>query len=111
LNGPVLTALWNTPLGVEYSKTSKSLYVADSQNHCIRKIKDGIGLRSCIFPPCETLTMSVVGVVTTLTGTPTVSGFADGGADVSLFVTPSFMSKKRDHLYITEPTMGRIRYP
>jgi hypothetical protein len=54
--------------------------------------------------------LTIIGVVTTLAGTPTVRGFADGGAGVSLFDTPSYMSKKRDHLYITEPFMGRIRY-
>jgi DNA-binding beta-propeller fold protein YncE len=42
--GNALSATFNGPKGIAYSRTDNSLYVADTENHAIRKIDLGTGL-------------------------------------------------------------------
>ena len=67
LDGTTGTALFNSPLGLAVAADG-SVYVADSGNHCIRKISGGN--------------------VTTLAGNPQVWGSADGTGTNALFNSP-----------------------
>jgi hypothetical protein len=40
-NGGSSSARFHAPMGLAWSKTNNILYVADSQNHVIRQIKNG----------------------------------------------------------------------
>ena len=42
--GDALSATFNGPKGIAYSRADNSLYVADTENHALRKIDLGTGL-------------------------------------------------------------------
>ncbi|HEV2695705.1 MAG TPA: NHL repeat-containing protein [Verrucomicrobiae bacterium] len=67
LDGTTAAALFSSPLGLAVASDG-SVYVADSGNHCIRKISGG--------------------AVTTFAGTPQVWGSADGTGTNAMFNSP-----------------------
>ncbi len=88
-DGPVSRAQFNQPNGVEVGPDG-AVYVADTFNHCIRKIKDG--------------------KVTTLTGQPGQQGYYDGPIKDALFNGPQSLSLGKDgSLYIVDFGNYRVR--
>jgi sugar lactone lactonase YvrE len=88
-DGPVSKAQFNQPNAVEVAPDG-TVYVADTFNHCIRKIKDG--------------------KVTTFTGQPGQQGYYDGPIKDALFNGPQGVSLGKDgSLYIVDFGNYRIR--
>jgi sugar lactone lactonase YvrE len=87
-DGPTATAFFNQPSGVAVD-ASGTIYVADTNNHRIRKIANGI--------------------VTTLAGTG-VSGYADGPGATAQFAQPAGIAiGPNNTLYVSEAAGNRIR--
>jgi YVTN family beta-propeller protein len=82
-------ASFSDPLGVWGDGVN--LYVADSANHTIRKI------------------VIATGVVTTIAGTPTISGSADGIGPAALFNFPIGIWGDGSNLYIADTSNTTIR--
>jgi NHL repeat len=81
-DGPASQAQFDGPSGVAVAPDG-TVYVADSRNHCIRKISDG--------------------VVSTFTGTPAKAGDADGPLSAATFVNPRSIAVDRDGtIYVTD---------
>ncbi|MFM7054966.1 MAG: IPT/TIG domain-containing protein [Bacteroidota bacterium] len=59
LDGSANTAQFNQPTGVTFNPFTKEVYVADRNNHCIRKVTSN-------------------GIVSTVAGIPGIVGFVDG---------------------------------
>jgi TonB-dependent receptor len=90
LDGAAGNARFNAPYAIA-SDTAGNLYVADSLNHAIRKI-------------------TPAGLVSTLAGTPGVSGAADGPAATASFNTPRGIAAYRDgSVYVADTLNHTIR--
>ena len=68
VDGPVAQARFNNPTGLSYLEQTDTLYVADTGNHTIRKIQNGI--------------------VTTIAGLGGIPGSADGMGSAARFNEP-----------------------
>jgi sugar lactone lactonase YvrE len=89
-NGPAATAQFNHPAAVAVDG-SGNVYVADSDNHVIRKI-------------------SVGGVVSTYAGQVGQAGYADGSSDTAMFSGPTGLALDLDgNLYVADIGNYRIR--
>ena len=88
-DGSTASPKFYSPTGVAVA-ASGSIYIADSQNHCIRKI-------------------SASGYVTTFAGTG-VPGFLNGNANVAQFDAPySIAVDASENVYVTETNSNAIR--
>lgn len=88
-DGPAAEALFNGPSGVAVGRDG-SVYVADSRNHCIRKISRG-------------------GTVSTLAGR-NVKGYADGSSAGARFSAPAAVALAPDgSLLVADTGNHRIR--
>ncbi len=88
-DGPAAEAQFNKPTGVAVD-SSGNLYVADTNNHCIRKITPD-------------------GTVSTLAGSPT-PGFADGKGKLAQFNLPYGVAVDKDgNVYVADTANHRIR--
>nr|WP_315469214.1 hypothetical protein [uncultured Undibacterium sp.] len=89
-NGAATSAKFRYPLGLSIDANG-NLYVADSENHLIRKI-------------------SVDGIVTTIAGVYEQPGQDDGPADKARFRTPTdLVIDRNNNLYITDSENNTIR--
>ncbi len=89
-DGAAGNARFNTPYGIA-SDTTGNLYIADSLNHIIRKVTPG-------------------GAVSTIAGTPKVSGTSDGAAADATFNTPRGIAVYRDgSIYVADTLNHTIR--
>ncbi len=89
-DGPGGTALFNTPFGVAVDGTG-NVYVADANNHLIRKITPG-------------------GAVSTLAGAAGISGSADGSGAAARFNSPCGVAvDAAGVVYVAESGNGVIR--
>lgn len=74
-----------------FSDNSGSIYVADSGNHCIRRI-------------------TPEGMVETVLGMPGTKGWKDGGVNDALFNTPRGLGISQDgSIYVADSENGRVR--
>jgi len=87
VDGPAADARFREPSDVAIDQ-ARNAYVADSGNHCIRRI-DGL-----------------TGEVVTIAGTPGVAGFKDGPVESSLFDTPISVALYHDNSVKTDPRSG-----
>jgi len=91
LDGPLTQAMFNKPAQLCFDSEG-NMIVADTENHCIRKI-----------------TMST-GYVSTLAGTPQKSGYTNGTADVAQFNKPiGLVIDSDDVMYIGDSENRAIR--
>lgn len=89
-DGTGTAALFNQPIGLMFS--SGSLFVADNRNHVIRRV------------------VIATGVVSTLAGTPSTSGYADGTGTSATFSFPRRVcSDGAGGLFISDTGNARIR--
>ena len=89
LDGPVDSALFSSPLGIAVAPDG-TVYVADSGNHCIRKISGG--------------------VVSTFTGSPQVWGSADGRGTEAQFNGPVGLAfDAHGNLFVSDANNDTIR--
>ena len=88
-DGTTASPKFYSPTGVAIA-ASGNIYIADSQNHCIRKI-------------------SASGYVSTFAGSG-IAGFANGDATAAQFNTPYALAvDASENLYVTESTSHAIR--
>jgi sugar lactone lactonase YvrE len=89
-DGTGTSALFNQPIALVLD-SSGNIYVADSGNNTIRKITSA-------------------GAVTTLAGSPGVSGFADGTGSAALFHSPRGIAiDGSGNLYVTDGQSSTVR--
>jgi sugar lactone lactonase YvrE len=89
-DGPGSSARFNAPIGVAVDSTG-NLYVADTDNHTIRKI-------------------SSAGVVSTLAGQPGILGYGDGAGTNALFNFPNGVAvDQAGNLYVADSGNDVIR--
>ena len=90
--GPATSAQLKTPLGVTVDKFS-NIYIADANNHCIRKVDGGTG------------------IITTIAGNGTLGFSGDGGlASLALVNHPSkVILDSIGNLYFTDEANNRVR--
>ncbi len=89
-DGPAATARFNAPLGLAQDAAG-ILYVADTGNHVIRRV-------------------ALDGTVSTVAGSPGVSGFADGSGAAARFNSPRGLTVGPDgDLYVADRNNNRIR--
>jgi hypothetical protein len=85
-DGPALQARFNTPLGIAVDR-GRDVYVADTYNHCIRRLHDG--------------------VVSTYAGAPDRPGKLDGGRSAASFQYPRALSfDTAGNLYVADYGVG-----
>jgi hypothetical protein len=89
VNAAGSAARFNVPYDVAVAPTG-DLYVADTYNHVIRKIAPD-------------------GTVTTLAGSPGVSGTVNGSGSAARFYYPQSITYAGGELFVTQPTSGGIR--
>jgi serine/threonine-protein kinase len=91
-DGPAISARFNLPLAVA-AASNGDVYVADTKNHCIRLIRNGI--------------------VTTVAGAPSRMGAADGDASAASFTEPRSIALGSDGtLYVADfPNGVRVVAP
>ncbi len=90
LDGASGSALFNSPLGVTVA-TNGAVFVADSGNHCIRKISTG-------------------GTVTSFAGNPQVWGAADGSGTNAQFNAPCGLAfDVKGNLFVSDANNNTIR--
>lgn len=87
-NGALAQAKFNDPAGLAYDAAG-NLYVADSRNHCIRKV-------------------STTGSVSLLAGTPGTPGFANGNGAIAKFDTPFGISVSADGTVIVSDAGNHV---
>ena len=81
-DGAAAVAKFNWPLGLLVGRRGE-LYVADSQNHCVRVIEHGL--------------------VSTFSGVPGKAGFADGPRGVATMLTPTALAEDaQGNLYVAD---------
>lgn len=90
--GPATSAQLKTPVGVTVDKFN-NIYIADANNHCIRKVDGGTG------------------IITTITGNGTLGFSGDGGlASLALVNHPSkVILDSIGNLYFTDEANNRVR--
>jgi mucin-19 len=88
-DGTGSAAQFAEPNGVAVD-ASGNIYVADTQNHTIRKV-------------------TTAGVVTTLAGQPTVTGYTDGTGSAARFAYPYGIVMVSGTLYVADSSNRRIR--
>ncbi len=90
-DGHVNDALFNSPTGIAID-AANNLYITDTLNHVVRKIDDK-------------------GNVTTIAGTPGVSGYEDGTSGRALFNAPTGIAVTPDGngIYVADTGNHRIR--
>lgn len=90
VNGPVKSAQFNGPCDIAFNKTKDTMYVADMENNCIRRITKG--------------------QVTTVAGHPDSMGFRDGTLANAKFNKPTgvFVASNGD-IYVADHMNQRIR--
>ncbi|MDD2243645.1 MAG: IPT/TIG domain-containing protein [Dysgonamonadaceae bacterium] len=89
-DGKLSTAQFKNPAQI-YSDADGNIYVADSGNHCIRRI-------------------TPEGMVETVLGMPGTAGWKDGGKEEALFNTPRGLGISSDgSIYVADNMNGRIR--
>jgi sugar lactone lactonase YvrE len=93
-DGDSNTARFNEPKAV-VAASNNTLYVADSGNHCIRKIVADIAGQTA--------------TVTTIAGVPKSPGFKDGDADQAQFKYPEGLFLRGNTLYVADSQNHRIR--
>lgn len=90
-DGPIAQALYKGPRGIAINSEG-DIYIADEENHCIRKIDYRTKL------------------VTTVAGIPGTAGYEDGEPDKALFSAPCGLTfDKEDFLYIADEGNHCIR--
>jgi len=93
-----MKARFRYPQGVSIMKDAKTIFIADSQNHCIRKLTIGSGNKWQI---------------THFTGTPTTAGYGgDGGAAVNArlnYPVGITLDETEKYLYIADMNNHRVR--
>lgn len=89
-NGSIHKALFNTPSAIA-ADSAGNLFIADTLNHCIRKIDAN-------------------GLVTTLAGTPGKEGRTDGPANQAMFRCPAGIDVREDGavIYVSDTGNHRI---
>ena len=88
-DGPSAKALFNRPQGLSLDSAG-NLFVADTGNHCIRKIKDG--------------------KVTTVAGKASQQGYYDGPIDEALFNEPWYLANAQNGtLFVVDHGNYRLR--
>ena len=91
MDGRAREALFNSPRQICIDE-DRNMYIADSENHCIRKI------------------VMSTGYVSTFAGTPQVPGYANGTGDVAQFDTPvGLVMSKEGILYVGDRRNRAIR--
>jgi len=91
IDGAGTAAQFNYPNGIAFDPTSGNLFVADSYNNTIRKV-------------------TLSGTVTTLAGTPGVSGSADGLGTAAQFNNPTGVAVDADgNIYVADEGNSTIR--
>jgi DNA-binding beta-propeller fold protein YncE len=89
-DGPGVSARFSNPSGIAVDAAGTT-YVADTDNHFIRKI-------------------SPAGVVSTLAGQPGIAGYQDGAATNALFSSPRSLALDQDgNLYVAGTGNGLVR--
>jgi streptogramin lyase len=89
LDGAAGMALFNSPLGIAVW-TNGNIFIADSGNHCIRKISGG--------------------VVTTFAGTPQIWGSANGTGTAAQFNSPCGLAfDTKGNLFVCDANNNTIR--
>lgn len=92
LDGPLTEALFNNPCQMCVDADDEVIYVADSENHCIRKIALSTGY------------------VSTFAGTPKSSGYQNGPAEAAKFNKPyGLVMNSEGDLYIGDSENYAIR--
>lgn len=89
-NGTGIAARFNSPRGIVRDNTSGNLYVADANNHCIRKI-------------------TPTGSVSTFAGTPTVAGNTNGTANAKFNLPSGITIDGAGNLYVSDMGNNLIR--
>lgn len=85
-DGPARQARFNNPSGIAIAKDG-SIYIGDTLNHCIRRIKDGN--------------------VTTFAGSPQRPGKSDGPRATAEFTAPHGLAfDEDDNLYVADSNVG-----
>ncbi len=87
LNGPLDVARFRTPYGIAIDDSAGVMYVADAENHCIRRIQNGI--------------------VTTLAGG--VQGDQDGQGANARFFVPTGVFYHDGYVYVSDNGNHRIK--
>lgn len=88
-DGPAATARFRDPTGVAVDPAGSVVYVADTKNHCIRKI--------------------AAGQVSTLAGVPGKPGLVDGAAGQARFYLPHGLALAGGALYVADRSNHVIR--
>lgn len=90
IDGPASIATFRSPIGIARD-SANNLYIADAQNHTIRRI-------------------TPAGVVSTFAGTPGVSGSSDGPRATARFNTPSGVAVDASgNVYVTDTGNNTVR--
>ena len=89
--GPALDATFNGPKGIAYSRQDNSLYVVDTENHAIRKIK------------------LATGIIETVLGTGDKGNGPDGDPALCKLNRPHGTCVFNQVLYVTDSDNHRIR--
>ena len=87
-NGPVDQARFQTPYGIAIDDSAGVMYVADAQNHCIRRVQNG--------------------VVTTLAGSGS-QGDQDGQGPNARFYVPTGVYYHDGHIYVTDNGNHKVK--
>ena len=90
-DGTAASAQFNQPSGIAYDANTGNLYVTDTSNCAIRKV-------------------TLAGAVTTIAGSATSCGFADGtGSSAHFFAPAGIASDPAGNLYVTDTDNCAIR--
>ncbi|HEX5003522.1 MAG TPA: IPT/TIG domain-containing protein [Bacteroidia bacterium] len=81
LDGPPGVAKFNHPVDITYDRINQEFYIADRDNHCIRKLSSSGG-------------------VSTVAGIPATPGYVDGAATAARLNTPTGVEWKGELLQV-----------